>query len=515
MTPIFTRLTKIIKTNLILIWFTGLFIVLLIIYFPSFFHPPRSDYWPAFYFFHQVSAPDVSGKWLHILNYDPWTHVRFQPMSHLIIYFEHLLFGSRFIYFHIVNFLLYFASLILLYKLSLKFCKSRLLSAIFIGAFSFLFSHSDIVSWPYHCYIIFSFCSFLLGYILYANYLKSGKKANLFFVIFSFLLGMLCYEALVLWPFAIIILDYMGMRPRRKAPPSLFVIGIVYVVYAAIFFLTKSIATYRDPLISLVNLFSVQNITLSFFAAFFNILYNGFLISIGPNMAYPLIIDENINMGGLAVQLTPVIEKGIFLAGGLFVAIFLAAVIILFKQKKSLVVKTIAFFLFLVSSELFILLFCRSATNTFVYSFTQFRYQYISNAFFVLIVIYLIGELLRPSRREKIIICAILLMISIPNIYSTRFCNSFLGANLRPLNILLSNIKRGIDTKHINEKDRLYLDDGIANKLSSLGWNRDMSQFMEGTYQWMFSRRDIKSFAFTIEDAKWVIDERDFSIKAK
>jgi hypothetical protein len=89
---------------------------------------------------------------------------------------------------------------------------------------------------------------------------------------------------------------------------------------------------------------------------------------------------------------------------------------------------------------------------------------------------------------------------------------------LAPLKRLFSNIKIGIKNGKINRDNKLYIDDSIAKKrLPSLCWNKDMGKFFirKGTYQWAFSRKEIEYFSFSIEDAKWVIDEKTLGIVIK
>ncbi len=514
------RLIEIAKKKAIPIYFVSLSILLLFVYLPSFSHPPRSDFWSTAYFFHSINSFPAASKWMHIFQYDPWSQVRFQPLAYSILYIEHLLFGSNFVYFHIFNFILYFISILLLYKLALNFCKSKILTAVFMGVFAFLFSHFDIISWSFHIYIIFAFCSFLLGFILYINFLRSGKTILLPFVIFLFLLGMLCYEIFVLWPLAIVILSYMGnitdrhrFKKYKLVQSYLSVIGLVYFLYFAIFFLTRFFSIYEAPLVLTPGLFSIQTIVFSSFAVFFNILYNGLLINFIPSLAFPIIIDANLNLGGFLTKISsPFLDNLIFFGGSLFIGVFLAIAIYLLKYKYFNILKTIVFFLFLLFSEFFILFHFRRFTNLPVFILTQFRYLYISNAFVTLMVLYLIDSFLKPTRRVKGIICLILFVILILNIQASRQGIAILNTHLVHLKRMLLNIRIGIKNGQINKENRLFINDDIAKKLPPLCWNKEMGKlFMENTYQWAFSEEEIKCFS-SFEDAKWIVDEEDFNI---
>lgn len=522
---IFKILIKKTKKKFTLVYFCLLFISLSFVYFPSFFYPLRSDWWSTAYFFHSINNFPAASKWMHIFQYDPWSQIRFQPLAYSILYIERLLFGSNFVYFHIFNFILYFISILLLYKLALNFCKSKILTAVFMGVFAFLFSHFDIISWSFHIYIIFAFCSFLLGFILYINFLRSGKAILFPFVIFLFLLGMLCYETFVLWPLAIVILSYMGnitdrhrFKKYKLVQSYLSVIGLVYFIYFAIFFLTRFFSIYEEPLVStpMPALFSIQTIVFSSFAVFFNILYNSLLVNFIPSLAFPIIIDANLNLGGFLTKIPlPFLDNLIFFGGSLFIGMFLAMAVHLFKYKYFNILKTIIFFLFLLFSEFFILFYFRKFTNLSIFILTQFRYLYISNAFVTLMVLYLIDRFLKPTRRAKGIIYLILFAILTLNIQASRQGIAILNTHLAPLKRMLSNIKIGIKNCQINKENRLFINDDIVKKLPPLCWNKEMGKlFMENTYQWVFSEEEIKCFS-SFKDAKWIVNEEDFSIVEK
>ena len=89
----FNRLVETAKNISIQVYFGIIFILLLFVYFPAFSHPPRSDFWSTFYFFHRINTFDGFSKWMHIFQYDPWSQVRFQPLAYSILYLEHIFFG--------------------------------------------------------------------------------------------------------------------------------------------------------------------------------------------------------------------------------------------------------------------------------------------------------------------------------------------------------------------------------------------------------------------------------------
>ncbi len=519
------RLIEIVKKRFIPIYFGILFISLSFVYWPSFFYPLRSDFWSTFYFFHRIdylAVPFI--KWLNILQYDPWSQVRFQPLAYSILYLERSVFGSNFTFFHIFNFLLYFVSILLLYKLATDFCKSKLLICLFTGIFAFLFSHFDIISWSYHAYIIFGFNSLFLGFIIYIDFLKTRKVLLLPIVIILFLAGMLCYESFVLWPLAVIILSYIkNFAETQKNIKSrvekyyLPVIVIVYFLYLVFFSFSRIFKVYEVPLTLLTPLFSIQPVIFSIFSVCFNIVYNGILVNLMPLLACPLVIDGNINLGGIPGKFSySFLYYSILICGVLFILALLGTAIYLFRKKYAEEIKVFFFFFFLLFSEFFIVFYFRILTNTIVFNLTQFRYLYIQNALIILLAVYLMDRFIPFFVRRKMLICIITSLVLLLNIYTIRMNGiKILSQQLVPLEKIFCNIKLGIKNGKITQVDRLYLNDTIAKKLPPLCWNREMGHlFMRGTYQWVFSEEEITCFS-SFKDAKWVVDEKDFSIRSK
>ena len=319
---IFCRLVEIAKKRFFQIYFCLLFILLVFLYFPSFFYPPRSDHWTAFYFFHNIEGLRGFYKWKEVVLYDPLINTTFRPVSFLILYFEHLVFNAKYIYYQFVNFGLYFISIFLFYKLAINFCKDRLLVIAFLTLFACSFSHFDLICWPYQFLIISSFCLFILGFILYMHYLKSARKIILLFVAISFISGMLLYEVFLFWPLAIVILTYIDeivntdkFKKVALRASYLSVLALTYIPYSLLFLLNRALRAPRGPSVPLDSLFSLRPFIFNGFIAFFNILYNNFLINLVPWLAFPLKTDENLNLGGFITRHELILEKIIFFGG--------------------------------------------------------------------------------------------------------------------------------------------------------------------------------------------------------
>ena len=208
------------------LYFIALFALLAIIYLPSFFNPPHVDYWEAFHLFYLVDATLESPNLIAVINHDPWQDGTYRPFSYLLLYLEHNLFGDRFIWNHIVNFLFYCLSVVLLYQLARGLGLDKFLSAIFFGLYLFLFTHSGILTLTFHQFVIIGFSSFLLGFIIYLRWLMTAKRYLLIPVGLFFLLGMFCYETFSLWPLSVIILHQLHrhrgpLTPDRSKKPDI------------------------------------------------------------------------------------------------------------------------------------------------------------------------------------------------------------------------------------------------------------------------------------------------------
>jgi len=77
---------------------------------------------------------------------------------------------------------------------------------------------------------------------------------------------------------------------------------------------------------------------------------------------------------------------------------------------------------------------------------------------------------------------------------------------LTPLRLLLTSISNGIERGVINEREKVYLDDKIPDYFPPMCWNRQMSKFVEGTYQWAFPEDDMDCFSSSIQEATWITD---------
>ena len=518
-------LFELIKKKPIQIYFCLLLLALLVSCFSSFFFPPISDYWGTmFYPFHHLEESSGSIKWFHVLNIDPFEKMRYQPLSRLLYYILFLFFGSNFMVFNIANFLLYFVSILLLYKFSLYFVKNKMLTAVFVGFFAFLFSHFDIVLWSCHLYVIFGLIMFLLGFMSYIRFLRMSKPYLLFFVIICFLSGMWCYESFFLWPLAILILSKIkSLRNKVEiAKKKLFlanwlILGGVYSVYCLFYLFTRSVGTYETATYKASDFLKLPNFIISGLSVLFNTLYNTIAVNIYPLLAFPLNIRENIYMSGPVINYIRSNPKVILIEGVLIAVALFWFFFSLYRKKYFEEIKIMGLFLFLMLSELYVIFFCRIVSNSPVYCFTEFRYQYIPNAFFILLIIYTISRFFKPNKFKQIIIYSILIPSFILNIYCVQKISSLYNNHLANLGKMIYSIRLSISRGLINEDDKLYIDKDMPDYFHGLCWNIEMGEWFieKGNYQWMFSRKEIKYFAKKIEEAKLIIDKETFCVVEK
>lgn len=516
------------KKKLNLIYSIVLFIMLLTISFPSLSYPPLSDYWEMFYFFHHLSEKTGLIKWLHILNHDPWEHIRYQPLSRIFLYTFHLTFGSNFIFFNIFNFLFYFFNVLILYKFALNFSKNLTIPILFVGLFTFLFNHFDTVLWSFHIYILVGFCMFLLGFMSYIKYLKTGKTFFIFFMALFFISGMLCYESFFLWPLGIVILSSIKSLRTEGAikKGNIFrmcwkVLSVLYAFYFLFYLFTRSINTYVRTSHTISDFIIYPSFIKTASLVFFNALYNNIAVNLFPLLSFPLQVAENIYMRGPIINYISIEDTRflVIFVVGVIVTVLLALFFIYLYRKRYLEeLKIIGFLLFLMLSEPYITFYCRTAlNNAFLYNCTEFRYQYIPNAFIILIIIFVIDRFLILSKTRKMIMYILLLAIFVLNIYCIRKVINIYNYHFANLNKMLFNIKTDIRNGLVNKENKLYIDKDIHDYLPHLCWNIEMGELFiyKGNYQWMFSRREVEYFAESLNEAAWSIDKSDFSIVKK
>ncbi|MBL7197797.1 MAG: hypothetical protein ISS47_06830, partial [Candidatus Omnitrophica bacterium] len=453
--------------------------VLFGIFYPRLSSPPISDYWEMFYSFHHLEEFPGSFKCLNILNFDAVEQVGYRPLAHLFYYILHLVFGSNFVFFNIVNFLLYFLSVIIFYRFALYFVKNRVLAGVFIGLFAFLFSHFDILLWSCHLYIIVGFSMFLLGFMAYMRFLKTNKLSLLFSVILCFLIGLWCYEAFFLWPLAIIILSRIN-GIRTKTSPDIkkivkavwLILGAVYLLDFLFYLFVKSVGTYENHLDTILDFLKLRVFVSSGFLAFFNVLYNNIAVNIYPLLPFPLKVTENIYMAGPVINYIKTNPKIVFIEGALVGITFFWFFFTLYRKKYFEEIKIIGLFLFLMLSELYIVFFGKlSVSHSFAYCLTEFRYQYIPNAFLILIVLYVIYRFFKPSKIKQRIVCLALIPFFVLNIYCSQRVIGIYNSHLVNLKKMISSIRSGINKEYINENDKIYIDEDIPDYLPSLCWN--------------------------------------------
>lgn len=490
-------------------YFAALLAALIIVFSPSFQNPLRSDWWSALFAFHIVDASPGPPGVFFIVNHDPWRDGTFRPLSHPLLYLEHRLFGASFLPYHLIQLLLYFLNTIFLYGVGRRLGVRRTTLMIFLLLFAFLFTHFDIVIWTFHSYMLLSFSFFLLGFILYFRFLKSGNGWTLVPVGCLFLFAMLCLELYLLWPVGVIFLSGRSREKQSLRRRTALMVAVLYGVYLAIFILTRGSPHTSGSLPSP----SLQEVFLSVSAVFFNLLYNGLLINFLPFLTLPLRLNHNAWMGGPVSTWSPGTLKAVVAGAGIFSVLL----IVLFSFRRSIIKKipaAIWCMAYFYATSFFILTLARSTTANFDILFLQFRYQYIPNALLLLMGA-LILERLVKTRAIKRVVSLMLILAAALNLILVRESVAVIGEELAPLGRLLGRIRQGIEIGEITPQRPLSIPDALPSYLPSLCWNESMGQFFRGTYQWLFSREEIFCFTPFIRDADWVVDVERLDYRRK
>ncbi len=489
--------------------------LLTLFYSPSFSNPPRSDYWVALYYFHLADTSSQPLSWLSLCNYDPWEHGTYRPISHLLLYLEHKLFGVHFIGNHLVNFFMYCLSIVLLYLLAIKLNLDKFLTAVFLTVYAFLFSHFDIVTWTFQIFTTMSFSAFLLGFLLYLTFLETGRRGLLFIIGVLFLFGMYCFELYALWPLALILLArgrhyfLASAQPvPRKNPlrPTSWLLAAVYFLYLAVFLLTRLAGPTTGELPKL----NPGLVLLGGCSVFFNLVYNGILVNLVPFVTEPLVIRDNLDMAGVLVGWYSSLPAIICWTGGISVLLLSVAAVVLYRRKKARPLFMLSFLMFLLFTYYFIVSVSRLTTNDVWYPFTQFRYQYVANAVLVLIVVTVLTGVVHLRRLGKIATCCLLLPVLAVNMQLSHKYMTRIDRELKPLGVLLATIHSGMKKGEITPRAKLFIEDGITGHLPPLCWNEDMARFMKGSYQWFFPTDRQTCFTFSRSEASWIVRENDY-----
>lgn len=474
--------------------------LLLIVAFPSLYNPPISDYWPTmFYPFHSFEA--LPGPtWIHVLNIDPCEQMRYQPLSRIFYYILHSIFGSNYFMYNFFNLIFYYISMLLLYKFSLRFSENRPLCSFTVVLTTFLFSHFDLVLWSCHMYILIGLITFLLGFICYIDFLKTRNNKFLLFAALLFLAGMWCYEAFVLWPFAILILSSIKNLKKeiKNRQPGSFVsnfilLGTVYSTYIATFIYTRSIGTYETPIYKYSALLKISNFLLGGLTVLFNTFYNTIILNTFPPLAFPLQIKENLYLKGPLIKYfqTHNNSEAIFYVGAAFGLALLTCIFILFKKKYREELKVIFLFLFLMLTTPFITFSLRMVDNAYLYCITEFRYQFIPNIFLILLITYIISKVLKLSDKALKTLYKFSIPIIILNIICILIVAGIYRRQLAPLRIMFASISAGIKSGLINEDHKVYIDNNLPDYMPALCWNIEMGEryVKEGNYKWLFFKK--------------------------
>jgi hypothetical protein len=507
------RLKEYVREHGTFFYFFVLFAVLAVSNSFSFGDPPRSDNLSILYFFHHLDS--MPGTWLHVLNCDLWTQVRYYPLAHLILYIEFLLFGSHVFYYHIVHFAVYCSLLVLLYRLAVCFGRSKRGALFFVTLYAFLYSHSDLISWSLHTYIIAGFAFCLCGFLGYIHYLKTRGSFFLGMSALCFLLGMLCYETFVLLPAGIFFLSNIGflhkervVRLRNKVLSCTLVLAPVYALYAAGWAYTRSLRTYAMPLIDIRGIFLLPSLIKSFLCSLFALINNGILVNVLPFLAFPPRFNDQVfEMGGMFTlyeqNFYPVFIAGAA-AGALAVAGFLWYLVRRHDRDKALVS---VFILYLFLSQYTVLFATRSMTNPLVFILAQFRYQFIPNACIGLLALCALPVDWPEADTKKRVVIAVAACVLAVNAYCSIQSALSVHRGLAPLRGLISKISSAIDRGSVSETNKLYLDDSVIRYIPPICWNERMgSAFMKGTYQWIFDKQQIRVFAWRLSDAMFIVD---------
>ena len=226
----------------------------------------------------------------------------------------------------------------------------------------------------------------------------------------------------------------------------------------------------------------------------------------GALVAPPLIVSKAADLDSLWRAAVPEIGRFLSISGGILICLFIIGLILLLKKRLRGFVSPIFFYIFLLVTGVFVLIHGRMGTNFPIYVLRQFRYQYLSNALVMLVALFVFDRLLKFHPRLRWVVYPFLSIVLAVNVIVLLPHIAFLREQMEPLDRMLSAVRTGIRKGEITPARKIYLDDAIAPGLPPLCWNHDMARFMKGTYQWIFSPSDLRSFSFDRAQAEWTLN---------
>jgi len=530
-----------------------LFAALLAFFWPTFAHPPRSDFWPFFHHLHRFQELPAWERTFSVINYDVCGHGTYRPLFHVILYWLFLLFRNNFAWAHVSAFAFYCLNIVLLYRLARKFGASRGGCLAVLGVFAFLFSHFDILAWMFHLAVLMGLSFVVLGFLLYLGYLRNLRPCRLAGAMLLFLPGLLCYEVFLPWPAAVLILlanartKGMPREQLRKAGRAS-AVGLLalYLAYGSLIALIRAESPVAGLASAPANFFSPSSISFSLAVTAAGTAWSG-ITAFDPLFIAPGLIHDNICRGGIMLGLSPVLRdylktghqsgqgtplelpKGISLeslwleteptinlvlavVGGLILLGLALGLFWIWKKKRWKESWPFIFVGFLLLSGGLVLYHGRGATNPPIYILLEFRYQYIPDAVLALLGILVFERLFRKLPRLKPALFLILGLSLVLNLLVTSGHLRALDRQIYPLQRVLEAIEEGLESGKINREASICLPDTLAESLPRLCWNRSLAGFMTGSYQWIFSPEQAPVFVSEPSAAAWKIDQDSLTL---
>lgn len=494
------------------LYFAVVFSALFVLYLPTFANPPHVDYWEAFYTFHGAGNWSALRTFITIINHDPWQDGTFRPFSYLFLYLEYNLFAGNFVWNHVINFLLYCLSVILLYRLAISLALDRLPTVVLLAVFIFLFPHSGILTLTFHQFALIGFSAFLGGFILYLRWLRTKKFRFLIVGGLLFLTGMFCYEAFDFWPLAIVILrllyrergvQHTGDTPNNGCRYDVAMLVLVYLIYLAVFRLTRTASVTTGPLPDI----TAVGVLLSLCAAFFNLAYTGIFLNLFPFLASPCRFADWVELGGPVTRIPDYSLPAYIIVGGAVTAVLIGiGGWFPYRRKKLTALLTLSFLLYLYISNFSTIFLARIPLGDLHHILVQFRYQYVPDALLVLVGATLLTTALPRKKLGRTIARILLVWVLVANVAVSHQVAMEVNRHLAPLNRVLNRIREGIASGEINTQNRLYIQRGITDYLPRLCWHKGIGRKTQGSYEWGFPPDERDCFTLSRREAAWILD---------
>jgi len=282
-------------TSLVLYTLLGLFVLTLIVYFPSF----KNDFvgWDDEGYIHEIKdiyLNDLSWNGIKKI-FSNFIMANYHPLTILIYAIEYNMFGiDSGIPYHYLNVILHLINVLLVFIFIYRLSEKYIVGLVVALLFAVHPLHVESVSWISELKdVLYSFF-YLLGLNVYMKYYYNGrkKKRYLYYVILLFILSCLSKGMAVTFSVILLLIDYLK---EKKITSSMIIEKIPFFIISLIFGYLAIKAQQSEEGIYNISAYTIgDRITFPFYSYMFYIFKMFFPVNLSVIYSYPLKPDGHI-----------------------------------------------------------------------------------------------------------------------------------------------------------------------------------------------------------------------------